>query len=51
MAALALLILSPPTQAIEEAAYEVLVSDGSFEIRDYAPQIVAQGHSRIGKRS
>jgi hypothetical protein len=42
LAALALLILSPPTQAIEEAAYEVLVSDGSFEIRDYAPQIVAQ---------
>ncbi len=28
--------------AVEEAAYEVVTKDGVFELRDYAPQIVAE---------
>jgi len=28
--------------AIEEAAYSVTMQDGAFEIRDYAPHVVAE---------
>ncbi len=40
--ALALLALTGVVMATEEAEYEVVQQDGDFELRDYAPQIVAE---------
>lgn len=39
---LAFLVLSGVAMATEEAEYELLQQDGDFELRDYAPQIVAE---------
>lgn len=41
--ALALIIIGAiDSRAIEEAAYKVISTDGKFEIRDYAPHILAE---------
>ncbi|MGR8947989.1 MAG: SOUL family heme-binding protein [Gammaproteobacteria bacterium] len=41
IAALTLLILNT-AMAVEEASYEIVLTEGQFEIREYAPQVVAQ---------
>lgn len=44
LAALAAVLaaVAAPAQAIEEPAYTVVRADGPFEIRDYAPMVVAE---------
>lgn len=37
-----LLFVSATAMAVEEAVYVVTLTDGHFEIRDYAPQVVAE---------
>jgi effector-binding domain-containing protein len=39
---LALLIIGGPAMAVEEAPFTVEKTDGNFEIRRYAPQVVAE---------
>lgn len=41
-AALLLLILAQDAMAVEEASYVVLKSDGEFEVREYAPHVLAE---------
>lgn len=38
--------LGPIASNVEEASYKVVESQGSIEIRDYAPMIVAQAQAR-----
>jgi hypothetical protein len=42
MLALLLIMFTGPAEAIEEAEYQVLRTDGDIELREYAPQIVAE---------
>ncbi|WP_338844977.1 heme-binding protein [Massilia sp. W12] len=42
LTALLLLTAAPAAMAIEEASYTVLKTDGKFEIREYAPQVLAE---------
>jgi len=42
LAAAVILTGAADTMAIEEAAYKVLTTSGKFEIREYAPQILAE---------
>lgn len=42
MVMLLILVPVPETMAVEEAKYTLVEKDGDFEIRDYAPQIVAE---------
>lgn len=42
VAALLLLIGTQEAMAVEEASYEVLKSDGKFEVREYAPHVLAE---------
>jgi len=42
MAAMLLLIGVTDVMAVEEAEYELIKQDGRFEVRDYAPQILAE---------
>jgi len=39
---LVIIIGATDAMAIEEAAYQVVKKDGRFEIRDYAPHILAE---------
>ncbi len=41
-AAATLLLLTGAAMATEEAEYRLVMQDGDFELRDYAPQIVAE---------
>ena len=40
--AMATILGAGDAMAMEEAAYTVTASDGAFEIRDYAPHVVAE---------
>jgi len=58
LAALAVVMaaFAAPAQAIEEPAYSVVLRDGPFEIRDYAPMVVAEtvvagAQERAGSRA
>ena len=42
MVALLAVMIAAPAEAIEEAQYDVVAKEGNMEIRDYAPQIVAE---------
>jgi hypothetical protein len=39
---LSILVTGVPAMATEEPPYEVLLSDGAFELRSYPPQVVAE---------
>jgi hypothetical protein len=42
LATLAIILASTDTMAIEEPKYELIEQDGAFELRDYAPYLVAE---------
>jgi hypothetical protein len=42
VAGLLLALMAGAAMAVEEAKFEVVEQDGNFELRDYAPQIVAE---------
>jgi hypothetical protein len=48
LAALFALITSPSAMAVEEPDFKVLEKDGSFELRQYAPYVVAETRVEAG---
>lgn len=48
LATLVTLLWTPAAMAIEEPAFKVLERDGSFELREYAPYVVAETRVEAG---